>query len=106
MRSGTPSSTASSAATRAKSSTSAPWTATHCVSQSSVPPETRMATHPRQPPDLEDVARAVGKLLTGQRPGAEEASRRVRVLRQRGAALEPSDHVGTKETSMLPKLII
>jgi regulator of protease activity HflC (stomatin/prohibitin superfamily) len=64
----------------------------------------------QKPPDLEDLFRALGQLLQGKKPTAEEVRKKVFALRQRRAAPQKSasatEQIGTKETSMLPKLII
>jgi len=69
-----------------------------------------VATNPQKPPGLEELFRALGQLLQGQKPGAEEGRKAGYALRlRRGAGANAAavpEHPSTKETSMVPKLII
>jgi regulator of protease activity HflC (stomatin/prohibitin superfamily) len=66
----------------------------------------------KQPPGLDELLREVGKLLSGRKPSAEEIRSRLRARRGVVPAAAPAvrapvpHHPASRETSMLPKLII
>src|SRR5215470_12096799 len=69
-----------------------------------------MATSPQKPPDIEELFRALGRLMQGGKPSAEDVRQKILAMRRERIALRATgpgaEHTGTKETSMLPKLII
>ena len=66
----------------------------------------------KQPPGLDELLREVGKLLSGRKASAEEIRSRMRLRRGVVPAATPAmrtpvpHHPASRETSMLPKLIV